>query len=187
MPDKPDYVNKRTIQILGFSLVIMSFIVISLIFRLWPQEVACEDSNKITWAEESTLLFNAKINLSDDQRIIVLVILSGLLGSLVHTMNSFSSFVGAKKFEKSWIWWYVLRPFVGMSIALIFYLVFRGGLFAGNTVAQNLNIYGILTLAALTGLFSDRATLKLEEVFENLFRPQDKRNGKLNKDEKKPS
>ncbi|MEP1094313.1 MAG: hypothetical protein ABJG78_04350 [Cyclobacteriaceae bacterium] len=177
MTDK--HVNKTTIRILGFSLMISCFVVVYLLYSLWPSGVD-------KW-EKASYVFGQMVELGDNQRIILLVVLSGLLGSFVHTMNSFSSFVGGNQFEKSWIWWYVLRPFVGMSIALIFYLVFRAGLFAGGAVAQDLNIYGILTLAALTGLFSDRATLKLEEVFENLFRPKDERRGKLEKENKKPS
>ena len=48
-----------------------------------------------------------------------------------------------------------------------------------NTNAADLNVYGILTMSALAGLFSDRATLKLKEVFETLFKPKDERSDKL--------
>lgn len=184
MESENKYVNKLTIRILGISLVLSALLVVYFLYKLWPIDTAAEGGP--IWEQTTNLLWFENIQLSDEQRIIALVILSGLLGSFIHTANSFSAYVGARQFERSWIWWYLLRPFVGMSIALIFYLVFRGGLFSGNTTAQDLNIYGILTLAALTGLFSDRATLKLEEVFDNLFRPQDHRDGKLDKEVKPP-
>lgn len=71
-----------------------------------------------------------------------------------------------------------------MGVALVFYLVFRAGLLT-NTGLETLNVYGIMTLAALAGLFSDRATLKLKEIFETLFQPKDNRSGELteNKEE----
>lgn len=189
MTETSKYVSGTSVRLLGISLVLATFTVVYLLFSLWPEEIKEQpDTNaktEVTWKKESSLIFGQKISLIDDQRIIVLVLLAGLLGSFVHTANSFSTYVGANQFEKSWIWWYMLRPFVGMSIALIFYLVFRGGLFAGDTAAQDLNIYGILTMAALTGLFSDRATLKLEEVFENLFKPKDERDGKLQRNDNK--
>lgn len=56
---------------------------------------------------------------------------------------------------------------------------FLGGLFSGDTSASVLNLYGVLTVSALSGLFSDRATLKLEEIYESIFKPKDDRSDKL--------
>ncbi|WP_436516301.1 hypothetical protein [Ekhidna sp. To15] len=147
----------------------------ALIYQLWP-----EFTNQQTWRESSSVL-GYDINVTAEKRVILLVILSGFLGSYVHITTSFSNFVGNGKFEASWMWWYILRPIVGMTLALIFYLVFRGGLFAGDTSATDLNLYGVLTISALSGLFSDRATLKLAEIYDSLFKPDDRREGKLNK------
>jgi hypothetical protein len=106
------------------------------------------------------------------------VLLAGAFGSLIHAATSFSNFVGQGKIEKNWIWWYLLRPFTGMGIAFVFYLSFRGGLL-NQTKIETLNVYGILTLSALAGLFTDRATLKLEEIFQAMFQPKNERDGKL--------
>ncbi len=162
---------------LGAGSMICGILVAILIFQLWPSQLETE-TQKTKW-EQKSKVFGKDFELNDEQRVIVLVILSGFLGSYVHVTSSFANFVGDKKFEGSWTWWYLLRPFIGMGLSLIFYFVFRGGLFVSDSVATNLNIYGIMTLAALSGLFSDRATLKLEEIFESLFKPKDDRQGKL--------
>ncbi len=39
----------------------------------------------------------------------------------------------------------------------------------------NINLYGVMTLSILAGLFTDRATLKLKEVFDVLFKPKEDR------------
>jgi hypothetical protein len=62
-------------------------------------------------------------------------------------------------------------------------MIFRAGLFGGMKI-ELLNIYGIFTLAVLSGLFTDRATLKLEEIFQSLFKPKDERSDKLKNKEK---
>lgn len=168
---------QKSVTILGIGSILAGILVAYLIFSLWPETIKVE--NNIPIWNQSSQLFWGDFTLSDDKRIILLVILSGFLGSYIHVTSSFTNYIGDKKFETSWTWWYLLRPFIGMSLGLIFYFVFRGGLFSGNLPAANLNIYGIMTLSALSGLFSDRATLKLEEIFESLFKPSDNREGKL--------
>jgi MYXO-CTERM domain-containing protein len=79
-------------------------------------------------------------------------------------------YVGNRKFVKSWTWWYLLRPFIGVALALLVYFAIRGGLISGSTGADSLSPYGIAALAGLAGLFSRQATDKLREVFETMFK-----------------
>ena len=174
--DNDHFIKRSTIYFLGFMHVVFALIIGYMIFQLWPIEVKGSTSQE--WSE-SVSLFGKSSTINGEKRILLLVLLCGAIGSFIHSATSFSNFVGANKLEKSWAWWYVLRPFVGMSIALIFYLVFRGGLFTGETRIESLNIFGILTISSLTGLFSDRATLKLKEIFDEIFHPNDRRSGKL--------
>lgn len=46
----------------------------------------------------------------------------------------------------------------------------------------NINLYGVMTMAILSGLFTDRATLKLKEVFDVLLRPKEERSDPLKTD-----
>ncbi len=112
-----------------------------------------------------------------ESRLILLVLLVGAMGSYVHAASSLVDYLGNRTFVSSWVWWYLLKPFVGMLLALIFYFVFRGGFVtaganaAGESATNFINPYGIAALSALVGMFSKVATDKLNEVFTTLFRP----------------
>jgi hypothetical protein len=110
-------------------------------------------------------------------RLILLVLLVGAIGSYVHSASSIVDYLGNRTFISSWVWWYLLRPFIGMMLALIFYFVFRGGFITGGVnpsgedAAKFINPFGIAALAGLVGMFSKVASDKLNEVFSTLFRP----------------
>ena len=107
--------------------------------------------------------------------ILALVAISGFLGNMIHVATSFTTFVGAGKFRKSWTLWYCVKPFTAAALAVIMYFIFRGGLLNMSDDSTGLNIYGLVTLSLLTGLFNDRATVKMQEVFEALLRPKEER------------
>jgi hypothetical protein len=121
---------------------------------------------------------------SFDERLILLVIIAGILGSFVHGATSLADYIGNDTFNKSWSWFYLLRPAIGMALALVFYFVVRGGFLTTSGGAKDINPYGIAALAGLVGMFSKQATDKLSEVFSTLFRSaagggDDKRSGSL--------
>lgn len=110
-------------------------------------------------------------------RLLLLVMLAGAIGSYVHATSSFVDYLGNRMLISSWVWWYLLRPFIGMMLALIFYFVFRGGFItagvnpSGDNAANYINPFGVAALAALVGMFAKVAADKLNEVFTTLFRP----------------
>jgi hypothetical protein len=170
-------------MLLGLFLLLLGLVLISFVIALWPavQAAASDATSKpIHW-------FGWKYKPTPDAALLILVILVSALGSYVHTAISFTDYVGEGKLKRSWIWWYVLRLFVGTSLAVIFYFAIRGGFFAGSTNSEDINPYGIAAVAGLVGLFSKQATDKLNEVFDTAFRTSDKygdsvRGGKLKDD-----
>ncbi|HXC44248.1 MAG TPA: hypothetical protein VNY51_12100, partial [Candidatus Dormibacteraeota bacterium] len=95
--------------------------------------------------------------------------------------QSYSDYVGNRTLKRSWAWWYSLRPFIGAGLALVFYAAVRGGVLAittgSNAKASELNPFGVVSVAAMVGMFSKAATTKLGEVFDTLFKsdkPKDK-------------
>jgi hypothetical protein len=111
--------------------------------------------------------------------LLLLVALMGFLGNMVHIATSFTTFVGNQTFKRSWILWYCVKPFTAAGLALILYFIIRAGFLSYGTGASGVSLYGILSLSALAGLFTDSATLKLKEVFEVIFKPKDDRKDKL--------
>jgi len=113
--------------------------------------------------------------------LLLLVLLAGALGAFLHTAQSYSDYVGNRTLKRSWAWWYSLRPFIGAGLALVFYAAVRGGVLAittgSNAKASELNPFGVVSVAAMVGMFSKAATTKLGEVFDTLFKsdkPKDK-------------
>jgi hypothetical protein len=181
-------ISKNAIGFLGSTLLISSFMIGYLMYALWPVPNRPTDGqtrfyDKPPEWQEVSYIFSASVRLSAEQRLLILVLLAGAMGSFIHAATSFSNYVGEGKIDRKWIWWYILRPVIGMAVALTFYMIFRAGLFAGMQI-ELLNVYGVLTLAALSGLFTDRATLKLEEIFQSLFKPKDGRSDKLKENTK---
>lgn len=114
--------------------------------------------------------------------LLVLVAATGFLGSMVHIASSFTNYIGANEFKRSWMLWYFVKPFTGAAVAVIFYFVFRAGFLNVGDNGGSINLYGIIALSALSGLFTDKATLKLEEIFTVIFKPKDDRPDKLTED-----
>jgi hypothetical protein len=64
---------------------------------------------------------------------------------------------------------YVLLPFVGSTLGLVFYFVIRGGFFSPEATIEQTSPFGFAGLGALVGMFSEQAVLKLKEVAEILL------------------
>jgi hypothetical protein len=105
----------------------------------------------------------------DEVRLLLIVILAGALGSLVHTVRSVFWYVGNRLLKWSWVPKYILQPFAGSALAVIFYVVVRGGFFSPQTTFENTSPFGFAALAALVGLFSEQAVLKLKKVAETVL------------------
>ena len=113
---------------------------------------------------------------------LLLVAVAGFLGNMVHISTSFTTFIGAGQFKRSWLLWYCVKPFTAAALAVIVYFAFRAGFLNSNDPGNTLNIYGIMTISALAGLFTDIATQKLKEIFEVIFRPKEARPDSLKDD-----
>ena len=115
-----------------------------------------------------------------DTQLLLLAIFAGALGSIFHALKSLGDFIGNRTVIASWYWWYIMRPFLGVALALIFYAVLRGGFVVGSPAdAKVVNPFGVLAIGALVGMFADKAAQKLAEVFDVVFRAADQRSGKL--------
>jgi hypothetical protein len=94
---------------------------------------------------------------------------AGALGSLVHALRSAYWYVGNRNLVRSWVPKYLLLPFCGAILAILFYFVVRGGFFSPRSSSMHTSQYGFCALACLVGLFSEQAILKLKQVAETVF------------------
>lgn len=184
--------------LLGIYMIILPIILIYLLITFWPRSNAqteilreekttelrsdsqtgvavpsTEKSNEMTsvepWQKKANLL-GIKFELSYELRLLFLVLLAGALGSYIHAATSYVDFVGNRRLIASWAWWYILRPFIGMALALVLYLVLRGGLIIVQTETSTLKPFSILAFAALSGMFSKQVIDKLRELLDTFFR-----------------
>ena len=209
VPDPPSLDDGRSLlaRLLGVLLLLLPMLIVYVLIALWPRpggSIVCKQSTapapaaaagetqedrREQWAPCASIEpVVDQFPLSADVRLLLLVLLAGLLGSYVHAAQSFASYMGNQKFKRQWAWWYILRLPVGAVLALFVYFTARGGLLTGTTPTSktdDLNIFGIMTFAALAGLFSKQVIDKMAEVFTNFFKSaqDEQRRDKLEDDD----
>jgi len=165
------------VTLLGIYYMVISVFLAYLLVVIWP--VSDAEIEKSAYQIASLFWGLLKFSISKEIRLILIVIAAGGLGSFIHGATSLISYVGNRKIVKSWTWWYILRPFVGSALALIFYFAIRGGFLSVTAGVEAISHFGIAATAGIVGMFSKEATDKLHEVFVTLFRPKDQRVDKL--------
>lgn len=125
-------------------------------------------------AERDVSLFGVTWKMSDEERLLILVMTAGALGSLVHALRSAYWYVGNRNLVRSWIPKYLLLPFCGAILAVLFYFVVRGGFFSPQASSMQTSQYGFCALACMVGLFSEQAVLKLKQVADTVFMTTEK-------------
>ena len=119
-------------------------------------------------------------NISQEAQLLLMVLFIGAFGSCVYALKSLADYQGDAKLYRSWFTFYLIQPFEGAGIAVLTYLVIRAGFLTGiGADVRAVNLFGMCAIAGLAGTFSDTAFLKLREVFQTLFKPQDDRSGKV--------
>ena len=155
--------------IMGAYLVALPLLLAYFVYELWPTQEVSEATGKVPDSELSLFGGLIEFRLNAEVRLILLVMAVGALGSYVHTATSFADYVGNRQLYASWAWWYILRPFIGLSLALIFYFIVRAGMFSTEAGAGDISPYGVAAIAGIVGMFSKQAADKLRELFASLF------------------
>ncbi|MDX2554961.1 MULTISPECIES: ICP22 family protein [Streptomyces] len=156
--------------LLGLFLLADVVFVCGALVTLWPAVLATVEPG----AEPTVTARWSPFGLGDwsltaDAAMLLAVVVCSALGSFVHAATSFATYVGNRRLYASWLWWYLLRAGIGVALALLVYLLLRGGLFAGSSGTGATNPYGFSGIAGLCGLFSKQATDKLREICDTLL------------------
>jgi hypothetical protein len=105
----------------------------------------------------------------------IIVLCAGGLGTLFRGIGSLAWYSGTRTLLRSWLITYYAQPLKGALLGLMFYFVFKAGLFATNSSTVDSNPAGFAALAALVGMFDREATRKLKTVAESLFANADEK------------
>jgi hypothetical protein len=165
------------ITLLGVYYVVVALLLVYVLYRIWPFSGSDIEGQVL----ETVSFFKGliSISISSEVRLILIVLAAGGLGSFIHGGTSFASFAGNRRLKLSWTWWYILRPFIGSALALIFYFVIRAGFLSVSAGTEAISHFGIAATAGIVGMFSKEAIDKLHELFVTLFRHKDERADKL--------
>lgn len=164
----------RARRILGAYYLLLPFVLVYVLFKIFPPN----PWGDVQYVPIAIGFAKFTIWTTLEERLILLVIAAGALGSYIHSATSYADYRGNRQFGPSWLLWYMLRPLVGVCLALIVYFAMRGGLLSmvinGETAKKpdNINPFGIAAISGLTGMFSKQASDKLAEVFTTLFKSQ---------------
>jgi hypothetical protein len=170
----PDSPQKDTVSTLEKAVLLLYFISVAVLLmyfliRLWPDH---PPSGGTTWDKRVYVFWKpgAIAYVSDDVRLLLLVVMAGGLGSFIHAATSFVDYVGNRRFVRSWLLWYMMRPLIGSALAVVLYVAVRGGLLNPAAGSESVSPFGVVAVASLAGMFSKQATDKLNEVFCTLFK-----------------
>jgi len=152
---KPAGIVLLALVILG----LLAFAVYCLI-AVWPVQPGVTGSTV-------SYVAGIRLNLDQEHRLFVVVAVTGALGGLIHSARSLYAYVGDRALLRSWLLFYLSLPFIGAGLAVLFYLILRGGLITGS--AAEVNFFGFAAISALVGLFTPEAALKLQEIFTTLL------------------
>jgi hypothetical protein len=150
------HVGPKSIVLITGYMILFTILLLSSFVLFWPcvtKDSGCD-----------TVVYLWRFPIFGEVRSLVNVMLAGALGSMLHALRSFYKYVGQRELVWSWLAMYILLPFVGASIGLVFYLIIRGGFFSPTATVNETSPFGFMALAALAGLFSEPAVLKLREV-----------------------
>jgi hypothetical protein len=117
-------------------------------------------------------LFGWHFILKAEIRFILIVAIAAALGSYIQVATSFTTYLGNARLSRRWLWWYVLRMPIGVSLSLLVYFAIRGGFFTTVSGGTDVNPFGVAALGGLVGMFSKHAADKLQDVFDELFKSE---------------
>ena len=152
--------------LLGAYFALLNLLLVYLLLKIWPGSLPVPQKG------EGVALFGLIVTpaLKPEIQYLLIVLIVGALGSCIHLTASFVYYVGRSRFRSKWLAWYLLRPFIGGTLAMLVYFVFRAAFLAGSGGVSAVNLFGIAGIAGLTGMFSKQAINKLKEVYDTFFR-----------------
>lgn len=160
-PPGARYVGPAGIMLLAFAVIAAMILATYVLVAVWPASEATSHT--------ASYVFGIRMLLDQEQRLFAVVALTGALGGLIHCARSLYEYVGNRDLRRSWLLMYLSLPFIGGTLAVVFYVILRGGLVTGT--AAQVNFFGFAAISALVGLFSPEAVEKLKQIFGTLMAP----------------
>ena len=89
----------------------------------------------------------------------------GLLGASTYSLWDIVAAVSSSAIQAEQFLWYLAKPWIGVSIAIISYSLLRGGLLiTGLAGSKEINVYGMAGVIGMAGFFSKEIADKLYAI-----------------------
>lgn len=192
--------SKDKARVIGVFIILVFFLSLYLLVVTWPESIIYpfeqgdessdgeNNSSSLGNQVEQVDYFGGRISvsLSAGQRVILVCAFAGALGAVTHMAKSFSFFAGLGELDGRFFYWYLLRPVVGTSLAVILFFVVKAGLFSSEVQPEDINLFGLTALSSIAGIYSQQALGKLKKVANVLLDEDEdkKRIDEKNKEEK---
>jgi hypothetical protein len=140
------------------------------LLQLWPAQIGTTQAPVSAGnATVSFWLTPWTFRVSEEVRIIGLVLSAGAIGAVTSGLYAEFLHIAHDDFNSRWTLWYLARPFIGAFFGLIFYLALRAGLFSIGSSVTQLNVFGFTALAAIVGMFEEETLLKFRQIAESVL------------------
>ncbi|GGL83691.1 hypothetical protein GCM10010129_29220 [Streptomyces fumigatiscleroticus] len=179
-----EFATRGDIVLLAGVMLAFTVGIATTLVQAWPPPAAATDPVPERAAHVRILFWTP--GLLRDARLFLVVLTAGGLGALIHTLRSLYEYVGNRRLKRSWVLMYTLEPFVGAVLALVVYLVLRGGLTTTMASSAEINPYGVAAVAALVGMFSRQTVQKLLAVFDTLLAPAEQTSDRMRPEPARP-
>lgn len=154
------------IVLISVYLILLFTLLLYCLVKFWPPTAPADAEAPVS---SSVNLFFWTFSISNEISLLLIVAFAGALGGLVHTLRSLYWYVGNRELVLSWLMMYIMRPFIGATLGIVFYFVIRGGFFSPEATVQQTSPFSFVALASLVGMFSEQAVLKLKDLAETLL------------------
>jgi hypothetical protein len=102
------------------------------------------------------------LRMTPNVSVLVLAAAAGFVGALVHVLTVFTARRGYGTLGSRFAAWYLATPVTGAALAMLLIAAIRVGLVSGGANGDTgANLFGVLALGAVAGLFTRKATDRL--------------------------
>jgi hypothetical protein len=152
-----------------YTLLLFAIAILSLL-SIWPgstKDLAMNDTSSRT----ISYLFLMPCTVGPEFLLAATMVLAGFLGACVYSLYAIILHLSPEQedFDKAWTGWYILRPILGAGLALIAYVLLRGGLLSISSNVSNLNFLGFTGFSFMVGLFTEQTMHKLNDLADAWF------------------
>jgi hypothetical protein len=159
----PRFVGRPATVLLVIVFAGLAGLAVYVLYGLWPvAPSAASDTRTVS-------VFGWEATVRTEKLLFAVVAVAGALGGFLHALRSLGWYIGSRHLAWNWVPYYLALPLLGAGLAVVLYVVIRGGFFTIDSNTSETNPYGFAAVAALVGLFSQQALEMLKRVAEVVF------------------